>query len=310
MKRWKQYVMIEKKKRRVLSRVFSRRFLLEWNHFVFLEKKNENILGRIILNRWRIFAENRIEHRSIAFRAMRHWARYLCRAVLRNWNDMTVRRRGRLRSPVPQYRQRFNALPQVQYTTRHSRQISRDRIGMKNRQNRKTSYRESAPNHKRISFNETVSGMRPERRTYGMRVQNYSRRDLKPSLVPTIGPRSHFQHARHCCDTEEFTTRQRSKKLVDTLPTPPSTSLPTWVTRALSERVNSKSLKTNRIRNLLNIDIDGFRAEGKHVVSRLQKDKEDSSSLQSRFQETETKMRIASKPVFYSDAKMRDLASK
>ena len=310
MKAWKRYGMIEKKKRRILSRVVRRRILLKWNHFVFLERKNEIIFRKIILNRWRIFADDRIERRSIAFRAMRHWARYLCGVVLRSWNAVATKERGRLRSPVSRYRHCLKTLPQVQYTTR-SRQTSRT-IAPINSESRVTSCCELSPTQRRITLDKTTTGgfvARPERNRYAMQMQSYySRKTFKAtpgkfaainrenrvrSCYEPIRTRAHSQQASYF-DHEASKAGQRAEKIVNALTTPQSARLPTWVTRALSEKGNSKShysLKNNCIRNSSNIDIDGFRAEGKY------------SDVKPRLYEADIKMRSALKPAFYNDAK-------
>lgn len=308
-----KYKTIEKEKRRILYRIISRRILLEWNHFVTLERNNERIFAKIILNRWRIFAEDRIERRNIALKAVKHWARCLCRLVVRSWKDVAVRERGRLRTPLRRHRNpkashanRGVTLPRVQYPE-YRRQTSR--IGTY-RKDRAMKSMHLSPVRRKIRFDESSgTNMRHERRRYDRSLdRNHDRNFANErtrygrSLVQNHGrefsklnagsmTRSNFLEMSHA--------RQNPEKIIDVLPTPPSTKLPTWVSRALSERGRvypPKSMNKSIERNSSASNVARFRAESKFSSPRRS-----SSEVKSRFLEKDAKLRNALFTTSYCD---------
>lgn len=330
MRHWVKYKTFEKEKRRILYRIISRRILLEWNHSVTLERNNERIFAKIIMNRWRIFAEDRIERRNIAWKAVKHWARCLCRLVVRSWKDVVVRERGRLRTPLRRHRYRtashanLGTIPRIQYPE-YRRQTS-PRIGIY-RKDRAMKCIHLSPARRKIRFDESSgTNWRHERRRYDRLldrnhddnfanertrygrslVQNHGRefanertRYGRP-LVQNHGQefsklnegsmkrtRSNFlEMGRFGIDA----TRQNPEKIIDALPTPPSTKLPTWVSRALSERGHvypPKSTNESVERNSSAANVTRLRAESKFSSPRS------SSEVKSRFLEKDAKLRNA-----------------
>ena len=322
MRQWVKYKTFEKEKRRILYRIISRRLLMEWYHFVTLERNNEIIFTKIILNRWRIFAEDRIERRSIAWKAVKHWARCLCRLVVRSWKEVVVRERGRIRTPLRRHRYRtassanLGTLPRVQYPE-YRRQTS-PRIGTYRRDKAIKSINLS-PVRRKIRFDESSgTNRRHDRRRYDRHDDDFANERTRygRSLIQNHGgefanERTRYDRSLVQNHVQEFSklnaesmkrtrsnylemgrfgidaTRQTPEKIIDVLPTPPSTTLPTWVSRALSERgriyppksTNESSSATNVAR---------FRAE-----SKLSSPPRSSSEVKSRFLEKDAKLRNA-----------------
>ena len=264
LRKWKEYCKLALRQRNLLLRIITRRMLLGWMRIVLKRKESERIRAKIILNRWRIYTEDQIERRNITIRALHHWARYKCRAVIGRWRYVTIREKGCIRTPRLRENGRF-IKPQSRSTYSdytgmmiHDENSTLRAVDTRSRLNRnecdKRMYRPLTVESSNSRFRTSIQGTNKPM-AEAMHSTFQSEKKYRPTAPLRQTPRLDnlrcksysTMYSQRTGDREYSSYAQRPiEHLVDTLPggridpTPVGgRGMPAWVAQALSERGNT-----------------------------------------------------------------------
>ena len=109
--RWILYLELNRKKQRLVFKCLKRRVFFGWLRYTCKQKKCQRILVQMILNRWRIFSEDRVCKRNATLKALDHWGYRSCRLIMKSWNAIVIREKGRIRTP----RRKYKSNPSLHY---------------------------------------------------------------------------------------------------------------------------------------------------------------------------------------------------